>query len=92
MPKVNDRRGFVTSYGHRCGYLDSAQLADDPQHVTMGHEGATYFVQCRVSATNPVFIWESFDTNSAGRKAARRRFMELVRIEGARRKRSYERP
>jgi hypothetical protein len=92
MPKLNDKRGFVTSYGHRCGYLDTAQLGDDPEHVMMGHEGAVYFVKCRISKTNPAQIWDTFDDDAAGRKTARRRFLELVRQESAVRKIGHENP
>lgn len=86
MPKLlkfHDKRGFCTSYSHACGYLDSAEKDGDPQYITMGAEGAVYFVKARISM--PI-VWDTFERNSAGRKAARKRFMELVKQTGARRK------
>jgi hypothetical protein len=82
--KFHDKRGFCTRYAHACGYLDSASLNGDAQHVTMGFEGACYFVKCRTSATCPVFQWETFDAWE--RKKARAVFMAMVKREGATRR------
>lgn len=82
-PKFYDSRGFCTRYAHACGYLDTAMALGDRQHVTLGFEGAVYHVKCRTSPTCPRLQWETFDGDSAGRKAARKCFMDMVRREGA---------
>ena len=87
-PKFFDKRGFCTVYSHACGYLDSAMKHGDPQYITMGAEGAVYFVKAR---TGFPIVWDCFNRDTAGRKAARKRFMELAKQTGAVRKIGYNR-
>jgi hypothetical protein len=88
MPKFYDKQGFCTSYAHACGYLDAAKKNDDPQYITMGAEGAVYFVKARIRM--PI-VWDTFERNGEGRKLARKRFMELVKQEKAERFKGYNR-
>jgi len=83
MPKFHTTRGFLTKYAHTCGYLDTATVGNDDRAIIMGHEGAVYFVQCHCITPR---IWDTFDDDSAGRKAAHKRFMQLVREHKATRK------
>lgn len=77
-PKFADKRGFLTSYAHRCGYLDIAHIGDDRNAITMGAEGAVYFVKV-APAKDRCQVWDCFDATSQGRKDARKRFMQLIR-------------
>lgn len=81
-PKFFDKRGFCTRYSHACGYLDTARALCDDQHIAMGLEGACYFVKCRATDRHGL-LWDTFDGDGAGRKAARKRFMQRIREEGA---------
>jgi hypothetical protein len=85
MLKFHDKRGFCTAYSHACGYLDTAEKDGDAQFISMGAEGAVYFVKARTEER----VWDTFERNSAGRKAARKRFMELIKQTGAIRKKIY---
>lgn len=81
--KFVTKRGYLTSYAHRCGYLDVASIDDDAEAITMGHDGC-YFVRMRPTETEPR-VWECFDGPTA-RKDAHKFFTGLVRKHKALRK------
>lgn len=78
-PKFIDSKGFCTSYAHGCGYLDSASVpnVDDSQAITMGREGAVYFVKAR-AYNGHANVWEVYDIEG-GRVNARREFLRLIK-------------
>lgn len=79
MSMFHTADGYCTVYALACGYLDSAVKGTDRQHVTMGAEGAVYFVKCRGDSP----VWETFERNPEGRKEARKLFNELIKREKA---------
>lgn len=63
--------GLCTVYALACGYLNAASYGDDKQAVTMGAEGAVYFVKSRVhlSGTDRT-LWAVFERDAQGYKKA----------------------
>lgn len=80
MNKFTTKTGWLSTYAHACGYLDTAERDGDTSFMTMGKDGC-YFVRAR---TNPR-TWECFDGPKA-RTDARAFFKQLCRTTGARRK------
>ena len=80
--KLHTKRGFLTAYGHACGYLDVANIGNDRNAITMGRDGL-YFVRV-APAKDRAQVWECFDGPTC-RSDARRFFMAQVKKHGARR-------
>ena len=66
--KFKRKNGRLTAYALACGYLESHKVGDDAQAVTMGAEGAVYFVKQRIHDDKPA--WETFPHTAQGYRDA----------------------
>lgn len=78
MIRFHRKDGLCTVYALACGYLNATRVADDPQAITMGAEGAVYFVKQRGAAS----VWSNFPRNPQGYRDAIRLFRALSRVAG----------
>ena len=84
MDKFRRADGSCTLYALACGHLDAHRVGGDPQAITMGAEGAVYFVKSRVH-TDPqqgregMALWLTYDRDAEGYREARRMFRMLRR-------------
>lgn len=79
--------GLCTVYALACGYLNAHAVGDDPQAVTMGADGAVYWIKSRVhSDPQPERVgqtlWLAFPRNRDGYRDALAMFRRLRRSAG----------
>ena len=85
--KIHQKNGMLTAYGLACGYLNAHRVGDDAQAITMGAEGAVYFVKSRVhrdpqKGREGQTLWLTFTRDDQGKRAAERMFRMLTRSVG----------
>lgn len=68
--------GFCTVYALACGHLNAHTVGDDPMAITMGADGAVYWVKSRVDGQPR---WTAFPRNRDGYREALRMFRKLRR-------------
>ena len=68
--------GLCTVYALACGHLNAHTVGDDPQAVTMGADGAVYWVKSRVQGQPR---WLTFPRDRDGYRDALRMFRKLCR-------------
>lgn len=79
--------GLCTVYALACGHLNSHEVDGDPQAITMGADGAVYFVKSRVHrdpqpGREGQRLWLAFPRDRNGYRDAIRMFRMLRRSAG----------
>lgn len=72
--------GLCTVYALACGYLNAYTVGNDPQAITMGADGAVYWVKSRVHG-QPRYL--AFPRDCEGYREAVRTFRKLRRAIAA---------
>lgn len=76
--------GLCTAYALACGHLNAHAVGSDSQAITMGADGAVYWVKSRVHRdTRPgregQILWLTFPRDTSGYRDALRAFRKLRR-------------
>lgn len=79
--------GMCTLYALACGHLNAHEVNGDRQAITMGAEGAVYFVKSRVhrdpqKGREGMTLWLTYDRDAEGYREALRMFRMLRRSVG----------
>lgn len=66
--KINTKRGNLTAYGLRCGYVERTEYGQIT--IQLSHEHCVYHVKKKVIATDTrLSIWQSYDTLKEAQQA-----------------------
>ena len=81
--------GLCTAYALACGHLNAHRVGDDAQAITMGADGAVYWVKSRMHRDDRhgrenQTLWLTFPRNRVGYRDAIRAFRRLCRSVNAR--------
>ena len=76
--------GLCTVYALACGHLNAYTVGGDPQAVTMGADGAVYWIKSRIHRdTRPgregQILWLTFPRGTEGYREALHTFRKLRR-------------
>ena len=80
--------GLCTVYALACGHLNAHTVGDDAQAITMGADGAVYWVKSRVHRDDRPgrenqILWLTFRRDCDGYRDAIRAFRRLCRSANA---------